>query len=348
MRIVATIAAQRARGLTCSGSAAIVATVSGAHERPPTPVGTQLAGSPSNWGRWGADDELGALNLLDAAEVLRGVRAVRSGRTFTLGIPVADPGGDPIWPGRPPSRRFAVQDKATYGAGHAHAPGGDEFADDMLLLSSHGTTHTDALGHVWYEDTLYNGYAADTTIGRLTRASVLPLAEHGVVGRAVLVDLARHRRKPRLDRGEPFGLDDVLDAARHQQVEIERRDILLLRTGWLAAYYTERDAFERHPFAEPGLLYSPELVRWFQEREIPALGSDTLANELTIQPRDGENSVLHAALMRNLGVVFTEMLWLEELAADCAADRQYTFLYAAAPLKVVGASGAATNPLAIK
>ena len=193
----------------------------------------------------------------------------------------------------------------------------------MLLLSSHGTTHTDALGHVWYDDTLYNGYSADTTIDRLTRASVLPLAEHGVVGRGVLVDLARHRGKPRLDRGEPFGLDDLLDAAHQQDIQIERHDIVLLRTGWIAAYYAERDEFERLPYAEPGLLCSAELVAWFQEREIPAIGSDTLANELTIQPHDVENSVLHAALMRNLGMVFTEMLWLEDLAADCAADGPY-------------------------
>ena len=52
--------------------------------------------------------------------------------------------------------------------------------------------------------------------------------------------------------------------------------------------------------------------------------------------------------MRNLGVVFTEMLWLEALATDCASDGQYAFLYAAAPLKVFGASGAPTNPVAIK
>jgi kynurenine formamidase len=89
-------------------------------------------------------------------------------------------------------------------------------------------------------------------------------------------------------------------------------------------------------------------VSWFQELEIPALCSDNLAIEATIQPDHGENSALHGALMRNLGVVFTEMLWLEDLATDCATDGRYTFLYAAAPLKVFGASGAPTNPLAIR
>jgi kynurenine formamidase len=314
----------------------------------PTPVSAQLREAATNWGRWGSGDEIGGLNFLGTAEVLRGIAAVRSGRPFMLGIRMAAPAGDPVWPGRPRARRLPLQDKSTYEAGHACSEAGDEFADEILLLSSHGTTHTDALGHVWYDDTLYNGFPARSTIGRLTKASVLPLAQRGIVGRGVLLDLARLRGKPRLDRDEAVGLGDLLAAADRQRVEIERHDILILRTGWLVAYYGEREEFERMPFAEPGLSYSEELVNWFHEREIPALSTDTLGNELTLQPEGGDNSLLHAALMRNLGVVFTEMLWLEDLAADCEHDRQYAFLYVSAPLKVVGGSGAPTNPIAIK
>jgi len=57
---------------------------------------------------------------------------------------------------------------------------------------------------------------------------------------------------------------------------------------------------------------------------------------------------LHNALMRNLGVTFTEIAQLDPLAADCANDKQYSFLYAAAPLKVVGGTGAPVNPLVVK
>jgi len=325
-----------------------VGAVSAERARRPTPVALQLRGAPTNWGRWGAEDELGGLNFLDAAEVRRGVAAVRSGRTFTLGIPLADPNGDPVWPGRKPARRTTVQDRSSYLEGRASSTAGDEFADDDLLVSSHGTTHTDALGHVWYDDTLYNGYAAASTTGGLLRASVAPLARRGIVGRGVLIDLARHRGRARLERGEAFGLDDLLAAAAGQRLEIERHDILLIRTGWLAAFYADRAEFEREPFEEPGLAHSAALVDWFRERELPALGTDTLGNEITVQPEHGENSALHCALMRNLGVVFTEMLWLEELAEYCAADGRYDFLYAAAPLPVVAASGAPTNPIVIK
>jgi kynurenine formamidase len=318
-----------------------------AHEHDPSVLHELLADHPRNWNRWGADDEVGALNFLDAASVLRGAACIRSGRVHTLGMPVASPDGDPVWPGRPTGRRFAVQDKSSYDAGLAASEGGDEFADDILQISLHGTTHTDALGHVWYDDALYNGYPAATTTGRLARASVLPLAERGIVGRAVLIDVARARGRVSLERDEPVELADVLAAAGDQGVAIEHGDILLLRTGWLAAYYEDPSAFRQAPLAEPGLVHSRALVDWFWEREIPALGTDTLGNELTLTPGHGDISTLHAALMRNLGVVFTEMLWLEELAADCAASGHWTFLYAAAPLKVVGASAAPTNPIAI-
>jgi kynurenine formamidase len=313
----------------------------------PSALHELLDGHPRNWRRWGADDEVGGLNFLDPAEVLRGVASVRSGRTFTLGSRLARPDGDPVWPGRPTGRRYAVQDKSTYDEGNAQSDGGDEFADDVLFISLHGTTHTDALGHVWYDDALWNGFPARSTTGRLAKASVLPLAERGIVGRGVLIDLPRAQGRTSLARDERVELADLLAAAERQGVTIEQHDILLLRTGWLAEYERDRDEFTRAPFAEPGLIHSRALVDWFHEREIPALGTDTLGNELTLHPGLGDVSALHAALMRNLGVVFTEVLELDALAAACAEAGQWTFLYAAAPLKVVAGSAAPTNPIAV-
>jgi kynurenine formamidase len=100
--------------------------------------------------------------------------------------------------------------------------------------------------------------------------------------------------------------------------------------------------------ALPGLVYSPELVQWFQDMEIPNLVTDTIANEVTIDPNNGIALPLHCALMRNPGVALTEICDLEKLASHCAEDGQYTFLYTAAPLKVNEASGSPVNPLVIK
>jgi kynurenine formamidase len=82
--------------------------------------------------------------------------------------------------------------------------------------------------------------------------------------------------------------------------------------------------------------------------EIPNLVTDTIANEVTMDPNNGVALVLHSALMRNLGVTLTEIADLEQLAADCAEDRQYAFLYVAAPLKIAKAAGSPVNPVVIK
>ena len=76
-----------------------------------------LEGLPKNWGKWGPDDEVGALNYLQQAEVLRGVAAVRQGKTFTLQVQIGHPGGDPMWPARNPSMRFNTLDRSHYQAG---------------------------------------------------------------------------------------------------------------------------------------------------------------------------------------------------------------------------------------
>ncbi len=312
-------------------------------------VAELLAGTPTNWGRWGDSDQVGALNFLTAEEVLRGVAAIQRGIVFTLGAPTAGPEGEPVWPGRAEAQRYNTQDRASYEAGRVEAfIGGVEYADDMIVMFLQGTTHVDALGHVWYEQQLYNGYPANETVDHLGKASVLPIADRGIVGRGVLIDMARHKGKPTLERNEPFTLADVLDAAAAQGTQIERHDILLIRTGWLQTFYQDRAAFYEEPFLEPGLLYEPEVSRWFHEMEIALYGTDTVGNELTQQPGTGAVSVLHASLMRNLGVAFLEILRLEDLAADCSRDGEWTFMFAAAPLKIVGGTGAPVNPIAIK
>lgn len=308
-----------------------------------------LESSPKNWGKWGPEDEVGALNYLDRAAVLRGAGSIRSGKTFTLAIPMANPEGDPLWPGRLPAQRYNVLDRGDFASGGGPAiPGGNEYADDIMVIYNQGSSQVDALGHVWYGDELYNGYPAETTARVLDKASILPIAERGIAGRGVLIDMARHRGKPVLDKGETFTHEDLVAAAEAQGVELGKRDILVIRTGFIGSFWRDgADEFYRD-FNEPGLVYSPELVQWFQDMEIPALVTDTIANEVTIDPNTGISLPLHSALMRNLGVVFSEIMTLDALADDCAADGQYDFLFTAAPLKVAGGTGAPANPLVVK
>jgi kynurenine formamidase len=314
----------------------------------PRDLAALLKDSPTNWGRWGPDDEVGALNYLTADEVRAGVAQVRRGQTFTLGASLASDVGDPVFPGRWPPRKFMVADKAGFRSGRwKPSPGGLEFADDYVTGFAQAATHCDALGHMWFDDQLWNGYPADSTNGGMTKASIEPIAARGITGRCVLLDVARHRGKTALERAETFDHQTLLDCAAAQGVDIQPRSILLVRTGWLTALTDGRQQVDSD-YWEPGLTFSRELVEWFQERQIPCLVTDTLANESTYEPETGVMLPLHAALMRNLGVLFTEVAALDELAANCADDGQYEALYCASPLKITRGTGGSVNPVVVK
>ena len=304
---------------------------------------------PKNWGKWGPDDEVGSLNYLTPAVVAKAAGCISSGKTFTLQVPMADPAGDPVWPGRSGAIRTMVMDEGHYIAGKGpDFAGGAHYADDHMTCFLQGSTQYDALGHVWYDGQIWNGYDAKTTIGGLAKASVMAIATKGVVGRGVLLDMARFRNKECLDVAETFTHEDLMACAQAEGTEIRKNDILVVRTGWIAKFYrVTREEFYGN-FVEPGLTFSPELVHWFHDMEIPNLVTDTIANEVTVDPVSGVVLPLHNALMRNLGVTLTEIAWLDDLAADCADDGKYDFLYCAAPLKVINGTGAPVNPVVIK
>lgn len=193
---------------------------------------------------------------------------------------------------------------------------------------------------------MYKGYDSETTKGGLDRSSVEPIAEHGVVGRGVLLDIARHRGVDLLKRDVFTPLEKLQDCADEQGLEIQKGDVLIIRTGWLERFYEgDREVFEE--LDEPRITYSTELADWFHKMEIPAFATDTLASEQS-NCETGLWLPLHATFIRDQGILFTEIALLDELAADCAEDGKYDFLFVCSPLKIVGGTGSPVNPLAIK
>jgi kynurenine formamidase len=308
-----------------------------------------LADAPKNWGRWGPDDQVGSLNYLTSTEVLRGIQSVRWGKVFTLMLEIGNPAGEPLWPGRTPTGHFMSQDKGSYESGKLQTiSGGLEYADDVLFFACHGTTHCDGLGHTWFDGQAWNGYAAEDSKGGLERANVFAIAERGVVGRAVLLDIARYKGLPNLPMHTQVTLADLLGAAAAQGTKIEKHDIVVMRTGIFREFYEKgADAFYAD-FDEPGLTYEKELLDWFHDMEIPVSGTDSLAGEQLNSATVEAVFPLHAALSRNLGVVFIEAQWLENWAEDCAADGKFDALYVASPLKIRVGTASPVNPVVIK
>jgi kynurenine formamidase len=304
---------------------------------------------PRNWGRWGPEDEIGRVNLLDAAAVVRAATCIQSGKRFSLALPLCSPDGDPSLPGRIPPTHFMNQDEGHYRAGVAEPlAGGMKFAEDTIIVACHGTTHMDALGHSYCGSELYNGYDANSTTGGLRKASIEPLARRGVVGRAILADVAGHEGVSNLPMHRRITLDDIRDTLGAQGVTVEPGDILLIRTGILRVFYDRGAAAFFEDFDEPGATYEPALVDFLAQSDIVGFGTDTLCNEQAHSSLQDAHFPLHVTLQRNLGITFHEALWLEEWAQDCRQDSRYEAFYVAAPLRIVQGTGAPMNPIVIK
>lgn len=316
-----------------------------------------LEDAPSNWGQWGSDDELGTINGLDSGAVLRGIATVEHGEVITLGIPINGPDGDPTWPGslRSPPEKYMVTDKGHVEAGKLDREpfGYTEAANDVIHMSTHGSTHVDALAHVWYDEQLYNGFDAGTTKGGLERCGVESMGEHGIVGRGVLLDIARYRGVEALEPGARIELSELEACATEQGVDVDERDVLLVRTGVIDAFYElgPETFYERYArdgtMNEPGVTYTEEMANWFYEREIPFFGTDTFASEQTQSEETGTLLPMHPALMRDQGTAIGELFELKDLSDRCSKHEHFVFLFVAAPLKIVGGTASPINPIAI-
>lgn len=288
-----------------------------------------------NWGRWGADDERGAANFITEALVRGAATLVKRGKVYSLSLPIQQR-GVPVFPRRTPCLHFMTLDGGDYAAGFSRK-GGFQTSDDYISLPTHGTTHIDALAHVWYDDKLYNGYLGSTV--RSTGAQKLGIDKlKQLVGRGVHLDLCAWKGVDRLEGGYVVTVADLEGCAEAQGTPIKSGDIVLFRTGWQQVFKSagSGEFFE----AEPGI--GIEAARWLGERGVTAIGSDNYGVEV-VPTEHGDPAPVHRMLIRDYGMYLLELFVLDELAKD----KVYEFLFVAAPLMITGGVGSPINPLAL-
>ena len=296
-----------------------------------------LGAELSNWGRWGDDDRIGTLNLVTPERVAAGAALARTGRVFDLGLTLGSNGPQVGSGGRGnPVHLMSV-------TGDNRLPDGGGYTDDVVFMPLQCATQWDGLAHVFYDDLCYNGVPASSVTGRGSAELSIDQLARGIVGRAVLLDVARLHGVDHLPADASIGPDDLDAAAARQAVEVGSGDIVLVRTGWIRVFH-ERSAAE-YMRAQPGLTV--ECSRWLHERDVAALACDNWGVE---RYPSGEDAVLplHYVCIRDMGMTLGEMFDLEALAADCAADGVWECFLCAPVLKFANAVGTPLNPLAIK
>jgi hypothetical protein len=290
------------------------------------------AGPSPYWGRWGEQDQRGALNRITPECVKRGIAAVQTGQALPLGLPLV-PGGGPLALGRMPLQHFMIRDGGDYAAGLPER--GFGFADDAVVMSASGTTHLDALAHVWLDRQMWNGYSADLVTSRGAGRCGIETAGP-IATRALFVDLGPPSG-PCLSDPHQVSLADLRGAVDRTALEPEPGDALILRTGWLRRW-RDGDATE----AEWSGL-TVECAEWIDEQGFALVGADNIGVEFGPTGDRADAAPLHVELMRNRGVFLLELMDLEALAET----GRHEFLLMVAPLHLVGGAASPVNPVAL-
>ena len=271
----------------------------------------------SNWGRWGKDDERGALNLITAKERVRAAALVKTGLTVSLSQQI--PADTPAAPKQP---RPINQN----GSGASVFLIAGDYLFERQEIEYHGgrLSHFDALCHVSYNGKLYNGlnFREVVTEGRGCSKLSVNSAREGIVTRGVLLDLpgTRVRRQ------------DVETWEKKTGITIGPGDALLLRS--------------RRPGAPPAFGtagYDPSLIPFLKERDIALLGNDSAQEGGTI---DGVAIPIHAFTIVALGLNLLDNLALDEVAATAAKLQRWEFMLVVAPLRMENGAGSPVNVIA--
>lgn len=310
-----------------------------------------VAGKPpgSSWGLWGDDDRLGCLNLLTPERAVRGRDCVKKGAVFALNL-------DLHLPEPPLFRRAAFEHRI-----NSTAASND---DELSHWNTQSSSQWDGFRHIRHrEHGHYNGLPDE-------EHGIHVWAQKGLVGRAVLCDVARYLEA----EGRPLDYTasqcietaDIEGALAAQGVSVEVGDVLLLRTGWMS-WYRGLDASARAELAaseamkNPGIRPGKRTAAFLWDLHIAAIGADNPALEVwppgsamqgtTPDPDDEDPApefFLHFALLPLLGLPIGELWDLDALAADCANDGVYEAMFTSAPINLLHGVASPPNALAIK
>jgi kynurenine formamidase len=282
-----------------------------------------------NWGRWGADDQVGAVNLITPGKRVQAASLVRSGRSVSLcrEFPKTPAANNP----NPAQHFMRLLDRGAGGA-----------AIDYYGISYHGvaTTHLDSLCHVWNDEGMWNGRNPAQEIGfDGAHFGAITNWSNGIITRGVLLDVPRFRGEPFVTQDQPIHGWELEDVAQAEGVKLEAGDALIVYGG--------REAWDRvNPIwgsgpSRPGLHAS--CLPFVRDNDVSLLVWDMM--DQSPNGYDIPWSV-HAVIFA-YGVGLVDNALLEPLAQACAEEGRYEFMLMVLPLNVVGGTGSPLNPVAL-
>lgn len=304
-----------------------------------------------NWGRWGPDDEVGTLNHTQPEDIVAAARLVKQGKVISLALNFDQHGPQGAKSKYPAMGRINPLHVMLRTGTDAYSgvldKRGIRAADDVVVMPLQCGTQWDGLGHVFFENSMWNGYDCREVTSLGAQKCGIEKTKNKMVGRGVFLDVARVFGRDALEDGYAITGEDLDRAARAHGVKVQRGDYVIVRTGQMEAKLAA-GSWDGYPGGDaPGLSF--DTLEWIQANRIAAIATDTWGNE--VRPNESEpdiNQPWHWITIPIMGLTMGEIFYLGELGRDCAADRVYEFLFVAPALPITGAVGSPTNPLAIK
>lgn len=303
-----------------------------------------------NWGKWGPDDEVGTLNYTQPMDVVAAARLVQKGKIMSLALPYDSHG--------PQGGKAKTTAPVRFNPIHVMLRTGTDAysgvldyrkirsADDIVIMAMHGGTQWDALGHVFYGVHMWNGYDIRNVTSAGAQKCGIEKTREKMVGRGVLLDIARMLGKDHLPGGFAIGSELLDRAERHFGVAVRRGDFLLVRTGQLEAMLSA-DTWDGYAGGDaPGLAF--DSLDWLHKKQVAGVALDTWGAEVRPNQTTEAHQPFHWISIPIMGLTLGEIFDLTELAKDCAEDKRYEFMFVAPALPITGAVGSPVNPLAIK
>jgi len=289
-----------------------------------------------NWARWGAGDQRGALNHLTDERRRAAAALVRSGEAVSL---AHDLGTEPSPDNPRPAEHHML---AAGDARDANGIPGYEAARDHIGLDVHGlyTTHVDALSNMFVRGLMYGGRPATDVRSDGARANTVMAMADGVVGRGVLLDVARATGRAFFDTGEVVSVADLEAAERAEGVRVGAGDIVFVAWG-REARRAAKGGFDGFS----GL--HPECLPWLHDRQVAVLGSDGISDPMPFLGTPGWPFPVHQIGITAIGLHLIDNAALARLGERCAAAGRWEFLFTMAPLRIPKGTGCPVNPVAV-
>ena len=283
----------------------------------------------SNWGRWGKDDQLGALNLVTPTKRKEALALVRDGVSVSLARDV--------------EKEKAIDNDSPFE--HSMDRTGDNnpgfSCADTFKVSYHGMAHThiDSLCHMFHQGKMYNGFPQTNVTSEGAQRLGIQNLKNGILSRGVLIDIPLLKGVAFLEPGTPIYPEDLDAWEKKTGISIRAGDVVFIRTG----RWARRASVGPWGGKFAGLHGS--CARWLKQRDVAVIGRDAASDVLPSGVEDVAMPIHQLSLIA-MGAWILDNCDLEAVSAAAKERQRWEFMLSVAPLAVPGGTGSPVNPIA--